>query len=340
MLPFPFDSVLFDLDGTLVATDRYWPDAARKATRAFLADQGIEHAIPSTARWMEMVGLPLAESFDVTFAELEPAVRRALMGACIDEEHRLLARGQAALLPGVKETLNSFRGQGVKMGVASNCGDDYLDVMMNGLGLSKWIAEGRCLASRGIGNKADMIEDLLLTFGSRSAVMVGDRSGDRNSAWANGIPHVHIPRGYGGVREVVEAEAVLDGMDQLEVTLRQRAACVDNVLEGAGANGVIAISGMPLAGKTLFARDLERGARAAGKALEVQDGPAEAAAFAHRVHLVCGTDVLVRRAKGKRAGMAPVQALMDTLNAPAPERGSAQVIDMTNALAPSFSPRD
>ena len=33
---FAFDAVLFDMDGTLVATDRYWPQAAQEgAIRAF-----------------------------------------------------------------------------------------------------------------------------------------------------------------------------------------------------------------------------------------------------------------------------------------------------------------
>ena len=99
------------------------------------------------------------------------------------------------LLPGVAETLAALRERGVSLGIASNCGQDYLDAMLNGLGLSRWIHEARCLDSPGASSKASMVGDLMETFGTRAAVMVGDRLGDRNAAWENGIPHVHLARG-------------------------------------------------------------------------------------------------------------------------------------------------
>ena len=51
------------------------------------------------------------------------------------------------------------------------------------------------------------IAELLERFATRSALMVGDRSSDRDAAWANGLPHAHLLRGYAAATEVVEAEA-------------------------------------------------------------------------------------------------------------------------------------
>ena len=335
--PFPFDAVVFDLDGTLVATERYWPDAARAATRAFLVERGIERRVPSTAEWMEMVGTPLESAFDAAFSDLSSPDRSALIDACVAEEQGLLERGRAALLAGVPETLEELKQRGVRLGVASNCGSDYLATMMGSLGLDRWIEEARCLHSPGVGGKADMIQDLLHTFGTRSAVVVGDRRSDRDSAWANGIPHVHIPRGYGGLREAVEAEAVLDAVDQVPRTLEERACFMHGLLDQHGSAASIAVDGMPLAGASLFARDLARAASDRGDRAEILEGSEGEV----RVHLVADEDCLVRRARGQRIGPGPVERLRDE-SLPAYRARSARVpsgalvVDGANPILPSL----
>lgn len=337
MSPFPFDAVVFDLDGTLVATERYWPDAARAATRAFLDERRIERPIPTTAEWMEMVGTPLATAFDLAFSDLSPRDRSALVDACVAEEQTLLERGRAALLAGVPETLEELLQRGVRLGVASNCGSDYLETMMGALGLDRWIEEARCLHSPGVGGKADMIQDLLHTFGTRSAVMVGDRRSDRDSAWANGIPHVHIPRGYGGLRESVDAEAVLDAIDQVPRTLEERTCFMHGLLDQHGSAASIAVDGMPLAGASLFARDLARAAAHRGDRAEVLEGSEGEV----RIHLVADEESLVRRARGERIGPGPAERLRgESLPAyrarfPEPPSG-ALVIDGTNPILPAL----
>ena len=160
-------AVIFDLDGTLVATDRYWPDAARAGALRAFKDLGWDRDLPDGSVWMGMVGQPLEEAFEAAFPELAAADRKHLLDCCVEEEHRLLDEGRAGLLPGVTETLKQLDGMGVPLGVASNCSQGYLDALLGGLGISKWIREARCLDSPGISNKAGMIADLLHTFGTR-----------------------------------------------------------------------------------------------------------------------------------------------------------------------------
>lgn len=257
---FPFDAVLFDLDGTLVATERFWPDAAREACLEAFPRLGITRPVPPAAVWMDMVGLPIGPAFEGAFPDLAPSTRAALLEACVAHEHRWLAERRATLLPGVERTLDTLKAAGVRLGIASNCGADYLRLMLREVGLARWIDEARCLASPGVHDKADMVEDLLSTFDTRSAVMVGDRRGDRDAAWANGLPHVHVDRGYAATPERVDAEAVLDGMDELVPRLREREAWLDRLLAGfePRPGAVLGVTGRPLAGKGLVARDLAR----------------------------------------------------------------------------------
>jgi uridine kinase len=127
------------------------------------------------------------------------------------------------------------------------------------MGLNEFIAEGRCLDSRGIRGKADMISDLLLTFGTRSAVMVGDRRGDCQAAHANALPHVHLANGFAPGGEAVPAEAEIEDFLELLPRLRGRARMIEGALEelgvGAGPRRSLGITGRSGCGKSLLARD-------------------------------------------------------------------------------------
>ncbi len=269
-LPFLFDAVLFDLDGTLVATDRFWVDAARAGARRAFAELGIEHAMPTAQDWMSLVGLPIARGFERLFPEMSPADRALVMARCEEEEHRALRAGNAALLPGVAAALEDLRARGVRLGIASNCGQDYLTSMLEDLGLESWVDEARCLDSAGVRTKADMVADLLERFGTRAAVFVGDRLGDRDAAWENGLPHVHSSRGFAPVGEDVQAEATIEGMDELVPLLERRGAWIEQALVDLRAlkdpaPATIGITGPPGAGKSLFARDAARVLAAHGR---------------------------------------------------------------------------
>jgi phosphoglycolate phosphatase len=276
--PFLFDAVVFDLDGTLVATDRFWVDAARAGARRAFLELGIERPMPTATQWMSMVGHPIGQGFQRLFPDLPEASRRRIQLLCEEEERKALKSGQAALLPGVAETLTALRERGVRIGVASNCGQDYLDAMMKGLGLSKWVEEARCLDSPGTTSKALMVANLLDTFGTRAAVMVGDRQGDRDAAWENGLPHVHFTRGFAEVGEEVPCEASIEEMSELVPRLEKRTKWIESALKGLGVlekkgPKTVAVTGHTGCGKTIFARDCarvieENGRRATVIALE------------------------------------------------------------------------
>lgn len=261
--PCLFDAVVFDLDGTLVATDRFWVEAAGAGARRAFAELGLERPMPTASEWMSLVGLPLAQGFARLFPDLAAPVRARVMAACEEEEHRALRAGGAALIPGVADTLDDLRARGLRLGIASNCGRAYLASMMEDLGLARWVEAGRCLDSPGIASKSDMVADLLRCFGTRSAVMVGDRVGDRDAAWDNGLPHVHYARGFAPAEEEIEAEAVIESMLDLVPRLGRRATWILAALERLGVDRLapprtIGVTGPPGAGKSLYARDLAR----------------------------------------------------------------------------------
>lgn len=267
---FPFDAVLFDLDGTLLATDRFWIPAARVGARRAFEELGLDRELPDAEGWMSLVGLPLAEGFDLLFPDLSPEHRARVMECCVEEEHFALEAGKAVLLPGVRDALHELRERGVRLGIASNCAQAYLDAALERVGLGEFIEEGRCLETPGIRNKAGMIEDLLLTFGTRSAVFVGDRDGDRAAAHENGLPHLHLESGFAPRGETIDCEARLADFGELLPRLEGRWRMLDGLLAELGVTATggprrLGVTGRSGAGKSLLARDLVRRLEARGQ---------------------------------------------------------------------------
>lgn len=265
----PFDAVLFDLDGTLLATDRYWIPAARVGARRAFVELGLERPVPSAAEWMSLVGLPLDQGFEQLFGDLDHDSIELVKRHCVEEEHFALSSGLAALMPGVVDILSELRSSDTRIGIASNCSREYLDTALREQGLGELVDEARCLQSPGVENKADMIEDLLLTFGTRSAVMVGDRAVDRDAAHANAIPHLHLESGFAPETERVECEAVIEDLLALLPRLRGRNRWIAGALNDLGVSPTspplrIGITGRSASGKSLFARDAARLLRSRG----------------------------------------------------------------------------
>jgi len=266
--PLLFDAVLFDLDGTLVATDRFWVAAAGAGAERAFEELGLDRAPPSPAEWMQLVGLPLRQGLRELFGDLPAEAVARIEARCLEEEARALAAGGAAFLPHVERTLTELAERGVRLGIASNCGRDYLEHLCEALRLPRWFGELRCLDSPGIETKADMLADLLATFDTRSAVFVGDRRTDLEAARANAIPHVHLEGGFAPAREAVPADATVAHLGELVGTLERRSRWLDDVAGDLGLNAsvrTLGVSGGPAAGKSLFARDLARVLRASGR---------------------------------------------------------------------------
>jgi phosphoglycolate phosphatase-like HAD superfamily hydrolase len=270
MEPLLFDAVVFDLDGTLVATDSFWLVAAERGARRAFAELGLARELPTAAEWMGMVGLPLAQGIANTFGDLDEAQRDRVLQRCVEETHAALQAGGAALLDGALELLRELAARGIQLGIASNCSQAYLDAMLRDLRLGEFVREARCLQSPGIASKSEMLADLLLTFVTRSAVMVGDRASDGAAARANGLPFVHIASGFAPASEVIPSDATIHSLRELVPQLQRRARWISDELDALLAHGrTLGISGRSGSGKSLFARDAARVLRARGVAAEV-----------------------------------------------------------------------
>jgi phosphoglycolate phosphatase-like HAD superfamily hydrolase len=184
------DLVIFDVDGTLHDTGRWWPRVLRQALACFAAQLGVAIRMPDDAEACAVIGLRDAA---VWSPFLPPEHRERwpeLRALTIPLEVEELRSGTDYLFRGTRNLLRRLRELRVRTALASNCRRAYMEAWCDGQGLRALTDWQYCLDSPGIAHKTDMVRAAIAAAGARSPVMVGDREPDLEAAQAAGIPFV------------------------------------------------------------------------------------------------------------------------------------------------------
>src|SRR5262245_12899557 len=117
----PPDLVVFDVDGTVHDTFRWWAPVIRRGLQRFAETTGIPIAMPSDVEAEAVVGMRDAG----VWAPFLPAEHKHrwqdLRAVVVPMEVATLNTGADYLFPGVRELLPHLRRLGVKVALASNC---------------------------------------------------------------------------------------------------------------------------------------------------------------------------------------------------------------------------
>jgi phosphoglycolate phosphatase len=190
--------VIFDIDGTLLATDRFWLDIGRRAVATVLARHGLDRPIPADDRFLGAIGLPM----DRFWLHVLPEDLQHLAGEIEEEAQELeevaFGEGLGAMYPGARRLLDDLHAAGRTLALASNCGRRYLGAFVKAFRLGPILAGAYCVDSPGVRSKADMVGSILAETGRPAAesLMVGDRDSDREAARAHGVPFVLFAGGF------------------------------------------------------------------------------------------------------------------------------------------------
>ena len=186
----PPELVVFDVDGTLHDTFRWWAPVIRAGLQRFSEQHGLAIPMPSDAEAEAVVGMRDAGVWAPFLPEGHKHRWQDLRSVVLPMEVETVSGGVDYLFEGVRPLLLHLRRIGVKVALASNCRRTYMGAMQHGQGLQALTDWQFCLDSPGVQTKTDMLRLAQEAASARRVVMVGDREPDLEAARALAWPFV------------------------------------------------------------------------------------------------------------------------------------------------------
>lgn len=188
-----FDSIIFDLDGTL------WDSTGNVALAWQDAINQVDYVDePMTREKIRSVtGLAYNVIFDTMFGYLDVEKRTELMNICAKSELEILHTKGGELYPALDETL-AYLGDKYRLFIVSNCQSGYIEVFLKLSRMSHYFLGHQCYGTKG-NPKAENIKDIVNDYGLKAPVYVGDTRGDYESAMKAGVPFIFADYGFGKV---------------------------------------------------------------------------------------------------------------------------------------------
>jgi phosphoglycolate phosphatase len=216
MADFPFDTIGFDLDGTLVDTA---PDLCRAVNHALstigrppLSEGATREVIGGGTRAM------LTRALERTGGTVDDATFEQLYLALIDHYERHTSE-HSAPYPGCLAALDALDALGCRLAVVTNKQEYLARKLLDELGLTDRFAAilgGDTLGPGRSKPRRDMLDEALRRCAGTRFAMVGDSSFDVRAARAAEVPVVLLTAGYHDAPpETLGADALIGHYDEL-----------------------------------------------------------------------------------------------------------------------------
>ncbi|WP_201979641.1 HAD family hydrolase [Hymenobacter rubidus] len=200
-MPLRFDSVIFDLDGTL------W-DATAAITKAFQAAKNsvdyIENDV-TLADVQAVTGQPYTVVYERLFPKLPADKLDEYRALCAHHELSAAEVHGGAPYPGLEAALRYLLNQGYRLFIVSNCQLGYVEAFFKHTGLGHFFEGHQCFGTRLL-PKSENIREIIAEYHLEAPVYVGDTPGDLAASQQAGVPFIFATYGFG---QLSEAEAPL-----------------------------------------------------------------------------------------------------------------------------------
>ena len=209
-MPDRFDSVIFDLDGTL------W-DASAAIAQAFQVARNsvdyIDHDV-TLAQVRAVTGQPYTVVYERLFPKLPAEKLDEYHVLCAEQELAAAVEHGGEIYPGVETALRYLLNQGYRLFIVSNCQRGYVEAFFKHSGLGHFFEGHQCFGTKLL-PKAENIREIIAEFDLRAPVYVGDTPGDLAASQVAGVPFIFATYGFGQL-SAAEAPARIDAPAGLE----------------------------------------------------------------------------------------------------------------------------
>ena len=190
-----YDSIIFDLDGTLWDSTNNVARAWQKAKEEvdYVTDDFTQQTIRS------ITGMTYKAIFEKLLPYLTEEKRNEFKAIAAKHELDTLHNEGGELYPELESTLK-YLSQNYKLYIVSNCQSGYIEVFFKISGLEHYFGGHQCYGTKSL-PKADNIRDIVKDHNLKAPVYVGDTMGDYNAATEAGVPFIFAAYGFGVVEQ-------------------------------------------------------------------------------------------------------------------------------------------
>ena len=187
-----FESVVFDLDGTL------WNTCATCAVgwNNVLRRHGIAFREITEGDIRSIMGYPHEECVRRIFVGLPERQLALLTVETAAEDVRLVAESGGVLYPGVEDGITRLS-ERRPLFIVSNCQAGYIEAFLAWSGFGERFRDFECWGNTGL-SKGRNLARLIERNGLRAPILVGDGPGDQLAARECGVPFAYVDWGVGG----------------------------------------------------------------------------------------------------------------------------------------------
>ena len=188
-----FDSIIFDLDGTL------WDSTANVAVAWQAAKNEVDY-VPTdfTQETIKSItGMTYKAIFEKLLPYLDEEKRNEFKSICAVKEIETLESRGGELYPQLEETLQYLKAK-YKLFVVSNCQSNYIETFLHFSDMGHFFAGHQCYGTKNQ-PKAENILDIVNDHQLTTPVYIGDTMGDYEACKKAGVPFIFAAYGFGVV---------------------------------------------------------------------------------------------------------------------------------------------
>ncbi len=204
-----FDSIIFDLDGTLWDSTQTIADAWNAAATQFdfVEKRVTQEEIRKTA------GMPYDAIYDKLFPNLNNAQREQLRTQSGKLELEYLQKQGGQLYPQLEETLQQLQPK-YKLFIVSNCQSGYIETFLQFNNLKSYFTDIACFGDKRL-PKGENIKAIVQRNNLQRPVYIGDTQGDYEASVQAGVPFILAGYGFGAVQAEVQEINSLSQLQEL-----------------------------------------------------------------------------------------------------------------------------
>ncbi len=202
-------AVLFDMDGTLLQTEKLATPAFRRTFEELRARGLWDGPIPDEDQLTNVLGMTLTHLWNTLLPGASQETKAIADQLLLEHEVKLLAEGVTDLYPGVKETLHHLHDKGIALFVASNGLEGYIDAVCGQFGIKQLFTDLYSAGRFQTRSKNDLVAKLLSDYQVQHAIMVGDRHSDVEAGRTNGLFTIGCDFGFAKPGELDGADAII-----------------------------------------------------------------------------------------------------------------------------------